>query len=123
MKESAISMPTKASISHPHSQPSTLHPCPFTHIQILLLTMSLPSLLCLPLLHRLTRDPKPFNARWHATIARSLQDDLSDFFLRAAIVQRSLDMSRKLGPSVLAAQHSNVEERPSLELKPWASPD
>lgn len=108
---------------HPTGNTLMLHPRPLSHIQVLLLALSLPRLLHLPLLNRFARDSETLNARRHATITRSLQYHFSDLLLRATIVQRTLDVSRKLGAAILTAQHGNVEERASLELEAWAGPD
>lgn len=99
---------------HPTGNTLMLHPRPLSHIQVLLLALSLPRLLHLPLLNRFARDSETLNARRHATITRSLQYHFSDLLLRATIVQCTLDVSRKLGAAILTAQHSDIEERAGL---------
>lgn len=96
---------------------------PLPNIQIRLRTLSLPRLLRLPLLHRFTRNPKPLNARRHATITRSLQYDLPNLLFARPIIERPFNVRRKLRAAVLAAQHGNVEEGAGFELEAWTRPD
>lgn len=82
---------------------SCLHRSPLSQIQVCLLALPFPDLLRLPIFDRLARDSEPFNSRWHTAVTRCLQDNFSYLFFRTAVVQRSFNVSRKLGASVLAA--------------------
>lgn len=86
------------------------HPVCKSNISMLLDMRPLPLLLLLPFLYSLPRNSEPFDTCRHATVTARLQDDLADLFLGRAIVQRTFDVRRKFGRSVLIAQHRDVEE-------------
>lgn len=63
-----------------------------------------------PFLNRLPSHSKTLNASRHPTITASLQDHLPYLLLARPIVQSSFYMCCEFLPTILAAQHGNVEE-------------
>lgn len=74
------------------------------------MTLSLPDLLRLPILDRLTRYSKPLNPCRHTAVARCLQYYLPDLLFSAAIIQRASNVRRKFSPAILTTQHRDIEE-------------